>query len=73
MELTTLLHLVAKIKNEGSCTSAPPLGLHGVDKTTFLNTGFHSDFSEFCPRGEKKFALFSYVCFLEGLTSLLLV
>jgi hypothetical protein len=34
-----------------------------MDKTTFLNTGFHSDFLEYCPRGEKKFTLFSYVCF----------
>jgi len=40
--LTTLLHLVGKVKNEWSCTSAPPLYLHGMDKTTFLNTGFHS-------------------------------
>ena len=43
MELTTLFHLVAKVKNEWRCTSAPPppLCLHGMDKTTFLNTGFH--------------------------------
>jgi hypothetical protein len=30
----TLLHLLAKVKNEWSCTSAPPLCLHGMDKTT---------------------------------------
>jgi len=42
MELTILLHLVTKVKNEWSCTSAPPLCLHGMDKTAFLNTGFHS-------------------------------
>ena len=33
---------VVKVKNEWSCTSAPPLCLHGMDKKTLLNTGFHS-------------------------------
>jgi len=40
--LTTLFHLVAKVRSEWSCTFAPPLCLHGMDRTTFLNTGFHS-------------------------------
>jgi len=42
LELTTLLYLVAKVKNEWSCTSAPPLCLHGMDRTNFLYTGCHS-------------------------------
>jgi hypothetical protein len=33
---------VAKVKNEWNCTSSPLLCLHGMDKRTFLNTGFHS-------------------------------
>ena len=33
---------VAKVRNEWSCTSAPPICLHGMDKTAFLNTGCHS-------------------------------
>jgi len=36
MDLTTLLHLVVRVKNEWSCTSASPLCLCGMDKTTFL-------------------------------------
>ena len=31
------------------------------------------DFLEYCPRGKKKFAPFSYVCFSEGFTLLLLM
>jgi len=42
VELTILLHLVAKVKNEWRCTSAPPLCLHAMNKKTFLNTGFHN-------------------------------
>ena len=66
MELITLLHLVAKVKNEWSCTCAPPLCLHGMDKTTFLNTGFHSDFLEYCSRGEQSFDHFHMFVFLEA-------
>ena len=42
VELTTLLHLVARVKNEWSCTSAPPLCLHAMDKTASLNTVIQS-------------------------------
>jgi len=37
-----LLFSKVKVKNEWKCTSAPPLCLHGMDKTNFLNTEFHS-------------------------------
>ena len=37
-----------------------------MDKTTFLNTGFHSDFLEYCSRGEQSFDHFHMFVFLEA-------
>jgi len=46
----------------------PPI-LDSTEARAFL----FCDFLEYCPRREKKFVLFSYVCFSWGFTSLLLV